>query len=275
MFGERLGFSDVVVDDDGIIRRHLLFLQPDIQSSCPTTAFSLQLALHYLVAQGIKPRLTLKEEYQIQNTIFKPLSVQRGSYRTTDTRGYQILLNYRVPQSPQNIAPQITLLELLNKQFDPQLFEGRIVLIGFTAETVGDDFLTPYSSVVRPQQRLPGVFVHAQMVSQILSTVLDRRPLLWVWPDWAEGLWIVGWSAVGRALTISVRSRIWLVLSIGASLVILVGMCWGALLYGGWLPLVPSTLALIVTSSSMVVVKENHNPKRNFMQKANGKRIYL
>lgn len=270
LFGDRLGFSDVVVDDDGIIRRHLLFQQPDLQSPCSTTeAFSLQLALRYLGLQGIKPQLTPKGEYRIQNTIFKPLADQKGSYRTTDTRGYQILLNYRVPQFPQNLAPQVTLSEVLNNQLNPELVKGRIVLIGVTAETVHDDFLTPYSSVVRPQQRLPGVLVQAQMVSQILSAVLDRRPLLWVWPDWAEGLWIVGWSAVGGALTISVRSRIWLVLSIGASLVILVGTCWGALLYGGWLPLVPSTLVLIITSSSVVVVKENHNTKRNFIQTAN------
>lgn len=114
---------------------------------------------------------------------------------------------------------------------------------------------SPYSSVVHPQQRLLGVLVHAQMVSQILSAVVDHRPLLWVWPDWAEGLWIVGWSAIGGALAIGVRSRIWLVLSIGASLVLLVGMCWGGLLYGGRLPLVPSALALIVTSSRVVVVK--------------------
>jgi CHAT domain-containing protein len=71
VFGDRLGFSDVVVDDDGIIRRHLLFLQPDLQSSCLTTeAFSLQLALRYLGVQGIKPQLTPKGEYRIQKARF-------------------------------------------------------------------------------------------------------------------------------------------------------------------------------------------------------------
>jgi CHASE2 domain-containing sensor protein len=48
---ERLGFSDMVVDDDGILRRHLLAMQPEQKSTCRTTeSLSFQLALHYLAA---------------------------------------------------------------------------------------------------------------------------------------------------------------------------------------------------------------------------------
>jgi CHASE2 domain-containing sensor protein len=245
---DRLGFSDVVVDDDGVLRRQLLFMQPDVQSPCPTTeAFSLQLALHYLAAQGIEPELTPQEEYKIKNTIFKPLSAQRGSYRTTDTRGYQILLNYRVPESPGQVARQVTLSEVLNNQVDPEWVKGKVVLIGVTAESVKDNFWTPYSRSARPHQPLSGVLVQAQMVSQILGAVLDGRSLLWVWPDWVEGLWIVGWSVVGGVLAILVRSRVGLVSAIGAAVVVLSAICWGSLLSGGWLPLVPPALALVIT----------------------------
>jgi CHASE2 domain-containing sensor protein len=251
VFGNRLGFSDVVVDDDGIIRRHLLFLQPDLQSPCPTTAaFSLQLALRYLASQGIKPGMTAKEEYRIRNTTFKPLSNQRGSYRTTDARGYQILLNYRIPQSPQNVAQQVTLSDLLNNKIDPQWVKGKIVLIGVTAETVHDDFLTPYSGLVRPQQRLPGVVVHAQMVSQILSAVLEQRPLLWVWPDWAEVLWVWGWSLMGGIIAWCFRSPLYLGLVLGGSLLALYGLCFSLLIVGGWVPLFPAALVLVITAIS-------------------------
>jgi CHASE2 domain-containing sensor protein len=244
----RLGFSEVVPDDDGILRRHLLFLQPDPQSPCPITeAFSLQLSLNYLKAKGIKPQLTPQGEYRLQNTTFTPLSDRRGSYRTTDLRGYQILLNYRMPQSLQNIAPQVTLSQVLNNQLDPQLVKGKIVLIGMTAESVPDRHLTPYGS---HQQKIPGVLLQAQMTSQILSAVLDGRPLLWVWPDWAEGLWIVGWSLVGGVLAIVVGSRL-LVLAIGGAVVVLIAICWGSLLFGGCFPLVPSALVLLITASSV------------------------
>jgi CHASE2 domain-containing sensor protein len=252
----RLGFSDVVVDDDGVLRRQLLFMQPDIQSPCPTTeAFSLQLALHYLSARGIEPQLTSQEEYKIRNTIFKPLSAQRGSYRTTDTRGYQILLNYRVSESPQQVARQVTLSEVLNNQVNPEWVKGKVILIGVTAESVKDNFWTPHSRFVRPHQPLSGVLVQAQMTSQILSNVLDHRPLLWVWPDWAEDLWIVGWSVIGGILAIWVRSRFGLVLAIGTAVVVLIAIGWGGLLFGGWLPLVPAALVLVITGGIMFLVQ--------------------
>jgi CHASE2 domain-containing sensor protein len=254
--GKRLGFSDVVVDDDGVLRRHLLAMQPSLESSCPTTeALSFQLALHYLAAQGIQPQLTEQEEYRIGNVLLMPLSSRKGGYRMLDRRGYQVFLNYRASQSPERVAKQVSLSEVLNDRVSSELVKGRVVLIGVTAESVHDDYLTPNIGSIRPKKRLSGVLVQAHMVSQLLSAVLDRRPLLWVWPDWAEGLWIVGWSVMGGTLAIITRSRVWFALSIGASLVVLGGICWAGLLYGGWLPLLPSALVLIVTSSSVDVLK--------------------
>jgi CHASE2 domain-containing sensor protein len=260
---ERLGSSDVVVDDDGILRRHLLVMQPDLESLCKTNeTLSFQVALHYLAKQGIQPQLTEKEEYRLRNVIFKPLSARRGAYRTGDARGYQVLLNYRSVQSPELVAQKVTLSDVLDDRVDPSWVKDRVVLIGVSAESVKDDHLTPYSSQVRPPQRLSGVFVHAQMVSQILSAVLDGRPLLWVWPDWAEVLWIVGWSVVGGAVGMVVRSRFGLILAIGAAVVVLIAMCWGGLLYGGWLPLVPSALVLVITGSIVFIV-QLHSPAQN------------
>jgi CHASE2 domain-containing sensor protein len=263
MPGTRLGFSDVVVDEDGILRRHLLAMQPSLESSCPTTeALSFQLALRYLAARGIRPQFTEKEEYRIGNVLLTPLSSRRGGYRILDGRGYQVFLNYRASQSPERVAKQVSLSEVLDDRVSPELVRGKVVLIGVTAESVHDDYLTPYSGSVRPQKRLPGVLVQAHMVSQLLSAVLDRRPLLWVWPDWAEALWIVGWSVVGGILALGVRSRIQFLLSIGAVLVVLITMCWGGLLYGGWLPLVPSALVLVITGGIMFLT-QLHSPAQN------------
>jgi CHASE2 domain-containing sensor protein len=89
--------------------------------------------------------------------------------------------------------------------------------------------------------------LQAQMVSQIISAVLDHRPLLWVWPDWGENLWIFAWSAAGGLLVWRVRSP--LVLSIGCAiaLVSLGGCCWILLSYGGWIPLIPAAVVLVIT----------------------------
>jgi CHASE2 domain-containing sensor protein len=257
ILSERLGFSDVVVDDDGILRRHLLAMQPEQKSTCQTTeSFSFQLALHYLAAQGVQPKLTSKEEYQLRNTVFKPLSSQRGGYRTADTRGYQVLLNYRVQQVPQQVAQQVTLSDVLDNRIDPKWVKDRVVLIGVTAESIPDNHLTPYSNKVQPPQRLPGVFIHAQMVSQVLSTVLDGRPLLWVLPDWVEGFWILGWSMVGVLAGMFVQPRFLMFFTLAVSLAGLVVLCWVGLLYGGWLPLIPAGLVLIATGTGVAFIRE-------------------
>lgn len=252
---ERLGFSDVVVDDDGVLRRHLLAMQPELDSLCKTNeSLSFQLALHYLAGKGIQPQLTEKEEYRLGEVVFKPLFARRGAYRTVDTRGYQILLNYRAMQSPELVAQKVTMSDVLNGRVNRSWVNDRVVLIGVSAESVKDEHLTPYSSQLRPPQKLSGVFVHAQMVSQMLSAVLDGRSLLWVWPDWAEGLWIIFWSVVGGVVGTVVRSRILLIVAISAALGILVTIAWGSLLYGLWLPLIPSALGLIVTGGIVWVL---------------------
>jgi CHASE2 domain-containing sensor protein len=256
---ERLGFSDVVVDDDGILRRHLLAMQPDLDSPCKTNeTLSFQLALHYLAGQGIQPNLTEEEEYRIGKVLFTPLAARRGGYRRLDTRGYQVFLNYRALQSPEQGAERVTLSEVLSGRVDPRRIKDRVVLIGVSAESVKDDHLTPYSSRVQPPQRLSGVFVHAQMVSQVLSAVLDSRPMLWVWPDWVEMLWIVSWSVIGGVVGIVVRS-FWLtgLVSVGA-LGGLVGLCWVGILYAGWLPLIPPALALVITDTCVVLAEQKY-----------------
>ena len=43
------------------------------------------------------------------------------------------------------------------------------------------------------------------MVSQVLSTVLDGRPLIWTWPIWLDFLWIAIWSVTGGLLVLLLR----------------------------------------------------------------------
>lgn len=75
----RVGFADIPVDLDGIVRRGLLFLYPDATSRCTTqSSFSFQLAQHYLKKQkGIEPELIkqAQQEYlKIGTVLFKHLS---------------------------------------------------------------------------------------------------------------------------------------------------------------------------------------------------------
>jgi CHASE2 domain-containing sensor protein len=235
------GFSDIAIGKDRIVRSHLLYLQPEVNSPCQANqAFSLQLGLKYLESQNISVDLNSKDALKLNNTLFTPLSPSRkGGYHSLDTRGYQVLLNYRTPLN--NIAKTITLTEALEPFLKPEWVKDKIVLIGVTAPSQKDDHDTPFS----PEQPLRGVRLQAQMTSQIISAVLDNRPLLWVWPDWGENLWLFVWSAAGGLLAWRVRSPLFLSIGCAIAVVSLGGCCWILLSYGGWIPLMPAVLVLV------------------------------
>lgn len=251
---ESQGFSDSLEDSDGVIRRYLFYMTPDPASPCVAPyAFSMQVAFRYLAAQGILPKATAEDFLQLGNVIFRPLEAHAGGYQGIDAWSHQTLLNYRSPRGPQNVAAQISLMQLLRGQFDPSWVKDRVVLIGTTASSFQDFWHTPYSNNQQSARQLPGVLVQAQMVSQILSAVLDNRPLLWAWPLWAEVLWVLGWSLIAGILAAwRWRSPLHLGVAIVAVMVCLYGLSLILLSeIGCWVPLVPSALALIVTSGSV------------------------
>ncbi|MBD2438439.1 CHASE2 domain-containing protein [Nostoc sp. FACHB-110] len=242
---QRIGFSDVVRDRDFIVRRHLLILTPDLQSPCKTNySLGVQLAKQYLAKQGISLDINHEGYLQAGKVVFRPIDEPTGSYQKFDARGHQILLNYR---STKQIAQTVTLTEILNHKLDPNLVSDRIVLIGVSAESVRDTFLTPYSMGNMPYQEIPGVLLHAQMISQILSAVLDHRPLLWVWPLWVETFWIWGWSLIGGVIALYRGLKLQLALIASAAVIILSGCCFGLLMSGGWIPFLSPLLALVIT----------------------------
>lgn len=184
---ERLSFSDIVLDPDNILRRHLLALTPPPSSSCVANyAFSVQIALHYLASKGISLRFTPEGYWQLGKTTITPLEAHTGGYQNIDAWGHQILLNYRSYRSPKDISPQITLKEVLAGHLHTDAVKEKIVLIGTTAESFRDYSLTPYTTNLGSSQEIPGVMLQAQMISQLLSTVLDGRPLLWTCSFWKK-----------------------------------------------------------------------------------------
>ncbi|MCL1474167.1 CHASE2 domain-containing protein [Argonema antarcticum] len=264
----RVGFSDLAVDSDGVIRRALLFVTPGKGNCKARFSFSFQLASKYLALSGIesykvnssgymglrKMRLGEHPKSQIPNlksqVVFPRLNGDAGGYQGADTGGYQILLNYRLAQ---DVAQEVTLTQVLTDRVRPEWVRDRIVLIGVQAPSIDDAFYTPYSAA-RPQDaKMPGVVIHAQVASQILSAALDGRPLIWYWPWWGEALWIWGWALVGALGADRLRHPLWLGLSGVGAIGVLVGACYGLLIYSGWVPVVPPVIALITSGGTVVV----------------------
>ncbi len=247
----RTGFSDVVSDRDLVIRRHLLSMTPDPESNCKSRySLNFQLARQYLRLDGIQLHITDSGYLQLGKVVFKPIDVPTGGYQQFYAGGHQILLNYR---SSRQVAKLVSVAQVLNGQFNPNWVKDKIVLIGVDSQSVKDYFLTPYSMATTPHQEIPGVVLHAHMVSQILSAVLDHRPLLWVLPAWGEILWICGSSLVAGILAVYSRSQLQQAIFLSAELLSLYGCCFILLLSGGWMPFLPSALGLVVT---VISVKE-------------------
>jgi CHASE2 domain-containing sensor protein len=245
----RIGFIDVVRDPDGTLRRHLLALDPPNKVQCPAYyAFSSLLAIHYLKAKGYSLNFPSEDSWQLDQVGFKVLKAHTGFYQQRAmTRGHQLLLNYRSYNSLKDIAERVTLTKVLTNQVNPNQINSRIILIGVTDPRLAkDDFNTPY------HQKIRGLLLHAQMVSQLVSAVEDQRLLLRFWPLWGDALWVWGWSLVGGLLTGRFGSLLPLTLAGGAVLISLWGISFIFLLEKGvLLPLVPSVLALVTSSGTV------------------------
>ena len=246
---QRWGFSDVLLDQDKVVRRHLLSMISESTDPCDTEySLSSLLALHYLSQkQDMTAKLTSKGEWQLKNLILKRLNNHSSGYQKLDDRGYQILLNYRSYSSPKTVANSISLQKVLEEGIPSTLVkrvQQPIILIGTIArgEKYDDFFDTPYG------EEIPGVFLQAQMVSQIISAVLDERPLLWWWSNWVEVLWIWGASMVGGILVIFTTHGSCLVLNVTGSLIGILAICLVLFTHGGWIPLIPPALALVITT---------------------------
>ncbi len=260
---ERQGFSDIIPDPDHVLRRHLLAMQPaDVTSPCTARyALNAQLAFHYLEGEGISAKYT-DGNLQLGKVVFKRLQSHIGGYQQADTGGYQILLNYRSFQnSPGEIAPKVTLTDVLRGKVNAEQVKDRIVLIGTTAQSFRDYSPTPYMAGQAFSEEIPGVILQAQMVSQLVSAVMDGRPLISVLPVWGEVLWVWSWSVAGGAFAIagsvaiapSDRSRLYLILAAGGVLGVLYVFCLILFYQGIWVPLVPSALVLVATGGTVAI----------------------
>jgi adenylate cyclase len=254
---DKIGFADFNGDNLGVIRRGILIsyplkwdnIKPSFTHICndPTQelqSFGLRLALIYLAQEGIRPEINEFEEISLNDQDFIPLDPTGGGYVNIWEEDYQILLDYRAKLA----ADEVSLSAVLNNQVSADKIKNKIVLIGYTAASVGDFLFTPLGLMA-------GVQVHAQFISQILGITLEDQRLISYLPDGVEWLFIWGWSLVGSGIVWLTHKNRWLMfLSEGIAVVILVGVSYGAFITQTlWLPLIPSAWALILTAIAIYI----------------------
>lgn len=242
---QQVGFADAILDSDGFLRRSLLGASNDADEY--RFSFTIRLAEAYLKAEEISLNNGTHDPVAMRfgATELHRINPNTGGYIRADAAGNQILLNFRSGSKPFR---KVSLRDIREGNVDPDWFQDQIVLVGVTALSQKDLINTAAVSGMTPGL-IYGIEIQAHAISQIISAVLDNRPLLKTWPDVWEYLWIIIWGSVGIFLgqfTQSPTKHFGLVFLLGIGLV---GLSYGSLLLGIWTPFVPTLLAFGINSS--------------------------
>ncbi|NEO84183.1 MAG: CHASE2 domain-containing protein [Spirulina sp. SIO3F2] len=270
---EHIGFSNAILDEDGILRRQLVKSNPGKSRCKSNKSLAVAVAVRYL--EKLKGKTienddlwSEKGDLKLPNTSIKRISTFRfGGYAELDSNGVQFLLNYRDENIDKSRDIDISQFQFEDVRFkfedvrkgtiDAVDFKNRIVLIGITDRTEAVDYVqTPYGEMA-------GVVVHAHMISQIISTELDQRSQIQVWSFEREFLWILLWGLGGSIWGIWLishrKSVVWSVTGlslgciIGCVAVYLIGT-EGMKLYTVWIPILPPALSWTVAGIIVNIV---------------------
>ncbi len=264
----RVGFNDLLLDIDNVVRRYLVYAEiydRDEEEEKKLYSFALRLSLAYLQNHySIEPPYKDTSDditgtingIQLRNIFLKRLKANSGGYRMhpDEAPGFQVLIDYQ----SSDIAPRVTLTDVLNNNVDPGLVKDKIVIIGTTAPSIKDVFYTPLrtdDTNDAQKSTMPGALIHAQMVSQLLSLELDNKTQFWFWAEPIEGLWILVWAGAGALMAWWLRHPLALAGAGISSLGVLWGIGFGLFMTAGWIPVVPPTLSFILAGSGIVAYK--------------------
>jgi len=261
-----VGFSDVIEDRDGIVRRYLWHMTPEGSKCKARNAFSFLISLHYL--QSL-PKEELEEKLEtgdgvieMENLVLSKMTKMRshfGVYQLPKAQGYQMPLNYRSYSSPQDIVESVSIKDVIDDDSEvyAEKFKDKIVLIGVTSPRSSDVWETPYSrGKPRNKKKISGVFLQAHMISQVVSAVLDDRRMINMATWWQDGFLLLTCATLGILSGAYFHWKSMIVIG-GLLLPILGYLCYYWLVAGIWVAFVPSAFALIVSMALFPLYKKD------------------
>jgi hypothetical protein len=101
---------------------------------------------------------------------------------------------------------------------------------------------------------MPGVIIHANIVSQLMSSAMDGRTLIHTWSDPVEYAWIFGCILLSTGLSWWIKSPKLILLGLILSSSVLIGGFYLAFIVGWWLPIVPSLLAAGGSAIALIII---------------------
>ncbi|MDQ1277367.1 MAG: adenylate cyclase [Thermodesulfobacteriota bacterium] len=143
---ENSGYFNAFPDPDGVIRWSPLVIKFQDSYYYP---LSIAMLMQYLDYPIIALDLA---DFGVEGIILGELRIP------TDESG-RLLINYL---GPAKTFPHYSITDILNGRLSPDIFKGKIVLVGATATGIYDLRVTPFSPVY------PGVELHATVLDNIL-----------------------------------------------------------------------------------------------------------
>jgi adenylate cyclase len=235
----RAVISDTPVDPGNIVRRALLYAD-DGKNNYLTVG--LATALHYLAAEGITLIPQPDGQLRLGKALIPPLDDGSGPYIQLDSRGFQVLLDYKGGISQ---FTQESVADVLDGDDAALPVRDRAVVVGVVAESVRDDVITPFSTGFGTARAVRGMTMHALLADQLTREAMYGAPTVKGVPRSIENLWIWGWALAGALLGIRLRYTIPALAGVGAGLVVLGGIVYTTFGAALLLPAVPAAIAWV------------------------------
>jgi adenylate cyclase len=208
-------------------------------------------------ADAFVRRATLKRDFQDREWAGFDLLIYRigerdGLARGAAPAGPEVLVNYR---GGPGTFPMVAYHRVVTGEIPPEVFEGKIVLVGATTPTLHDIFPTPFAS----QSGMSGVEIHANTLETLFQDIALRRPSRALVP-------VLAVAAGAAAAVVATAFRPLPAFGITAGvLAVYLAASHLAFLWGRyWMEVVPVPLALLVTYAGTVA--------KNFTQEQREKR---
>ncbi|MEX2492790.1 MAG: adenylate/guanylate cyclase domain-containing protein [Nitrospirales bacterium] len=254
---DRVGFSDMVVDQDGVVRRGLLFLDDGVIAS---RSLPFLLTLKYLEQDGVKPESAADNPHWLKlgETIFRPFESHDGSYVRADAQGYQFLLNLN---RGVHTFPTLSLYAVLAGEGNSAVFHDRIVLLGVVSEGVKDYFYTSQCDSLTSCPQLPGIELHGHVVAQLLREARDGDAPIATLSEGQEAGWVAFWVLGGALVGFRVRGAWRFSVVVLGGIFVLSGIVVVSIAHSWWIPWVPPAMGWVVNAMVVTAFISNREQK--------------
>lgn len=250
------GFFNAPPDDDGIVRRATLVL-PYGRSKDPK-AWDIYPSLDLMTARAL-----LGADAQDMVLVYGPPGVVEIRFGKSlllhpDGKG-QMMINY---QGDANSFAHYSIVDVLQGNFRPHAFEGKIVLIGATATGIGDLRGTPYGGT-----DYPGVEIHAN----VIDNILNQRFLKYGFRQTLVDVLLILFFGIPLGIWMALVSPRWMWFGVSLLIPMIAANFW-AFLHGWWLNLlIPvftlcSNVLLVSLYRALVEEKEKRKIRAEFTQ---------